>query len=103
MQNNKNWLEGIEQLDNEKEYASNENDLSWLAAEKETPSFLEGIELLETANSRLLKHFIEKGILEILKKKAANKPLNQPEMNILNEFRQIFPDTTIDELEKEGK
>lgn len=100
----KNWLEGIEQLDNEIELASNHYDLKWLAAGNETSiNYLEGIEELETADIRLLKQFIDKGILEILKKKAENKQLLQPELNILKEFRQIFPCMTIEELEKEGK
>ena len=103
MYNDKNWLKGIEQLDNKNELASNDNDLNWLVAGNETPNYLEGIEKLETADVRLLKHFIDKGILDILKKKVAKKQLNQPQMNILKEFRRIFPDMTIEELEKEGK
>jgi hypothetical protein len=105
MYNDKNWLEGIEQLDNDKnnqEIASNDNDLSWLSAGNDTSNFLEGIEELETAASPLLKSFINKGILVILKKKAANRPLSQPEMKILSEFRLQFHDMTIEELEKAG-
>jgi hypothetical protein len=101
MYNDKNWLEGIEHLDNENELAANDNDLKWLATGNETPSYLEGIEELETADVRLLKHYVNKGILKILKKKAENKQLLQPELNILREFRRLFPDTTIEEIENE--
>lgn len=51
----------------------------------------------------LLQSFIDKEIIAILKKKTENKQLNQPEINILKEFRQSFPDMTIEELEKDGK
>ncbi|PLR69101.1 hypothetical protein [Bacillus sp. UMB0893] len=101
------YLKGIENLDNDIEVANNmdvSEDLSWLAAGNETKSFLDGIELLETAGaSMLLQSFIDKGIISILKKKTENKQLNQPEMNILKEFRQSFPDMTIEELEKEAR
>jgi hypothetical protein len=98
-------FDGIENLGNDVEIADNKNDdLGWLVAENETKSFFDGIELLDTAGaSMLLKSFIDKGILSILKKKEVDKQLSQPEMNILKEFRKSFPEMTIEELEKEGK
>lgn len=97
MSKNKNWLDGIEELDNDHEIAGkkDEDDLSWLTAGNEEPtSFLQGIEKLE------MKSFVRDGIVEIAKKKAAGKQLNKPEMKVLQNFNQSFPDIDIKALEE---
>ncbi|MEX3711218.1 hypothetical protein ABFV99_02315 [Cytobacillus horneckiae] len=106
--NEKHWLDGILELDNDHELASNNDesdDLSWLTAQnEETPNFLEGIELLEVSMVNHRKQFIEsfkqQNIMEIIKKQANKIQLTQPEMKILKAFKETFPDISIEELEE---
>lgn len=64
-------------------------------------SFLDGIELDEIANrgkDRLLKFYIDQGIVEVLKKAENKEQLMQQEMKLLKEFRDDFPSMTLEQV-----
>lgn len=66
----------------------------------EDKDWLKGLEHESAATlgeKRLLETYIYQGIIEILKKKR--EQLTQPELRILNQFRETFPKLTLEDLE----
>jgi len=84
-ESNQNFLEGLDGL----EQASNNK------------SFLDGIESDENASrgkDRLLKFYIDQGIINVLKKQQNKEQLLQPEMKLLKQFRDDFPSMTLEQV-----
>ena len=65
-------------------------------------NFLEGIqdEMGSRGTDRLLRAFIDKGIINVLKKQEQKQQLNQQEMQLLKDFRDAFPSITLEEILK---
>lgn len=100
---NKNFLDGIEEIDKDTELASKKNsekDLSWLetATNEKQENFLEGIERLEVGSS--IESYTDRGILEVINKQKNWIPLEQYEIKMLRDFKLDFPDITKRDLEE---